>query len=92
MSDERYSDDGYALLAPITTTEDAHCLIIGKEDADCAFTGGSGVRCDMIVRLKNEQVVQRLGRVRREFYDELVKRMMLLIMRKTTGILPCSPF
>jgi len=79
LSDERYSADGYAILAPITTAGDEHCIPISKGDADCAFVDGSGVRCDSIYRVRERQIIRKLGRVNREFYSLLSERICALI-------------
>lgn len=79
LSDERYNSAGYVLIASITTSGDAYCLPIEKDDCDCDLVPGSGVRFDGIMKVPAGQVRHRIGRVKDEFYWCVVSKIRALI-------------
>ena len=79
LSDERYNSQGFALVAPITTAGDDYCLPIEKSDCDCEMARGSGARFDGIAKVPSSQIKHRIGRVKDEFYWELISKIRELI-------------
>jgi mRNA-degrading endonuclease toxin of MazEF toxin-antitoxin module len=79
LSDEKYASAGFALVVPITTSGDEHCLSIERDNCDCELARGSGARFDGIAKIPMAQIRHRIGRVKDEFYWKLVGKIRELI-------------
>lgn len=79
LSDRKYHESGYCIVALVTTENDEYCLPVSNADANCDFYPGSGVRFDCISRIPLELIEKYIGRVKSEFHQKLMDKMMSML-------------
>jgi mRNA-degrading endonuclease toxin of MazEF toxin-antitoxin module len=79
LSDEKYHQNGFLLVASITTANDDYCLPIHEKDVNCPMAKGSSARFDGVIKLPSKQIIKTIGRASPEFHLELVERIVSMV-------------